>query len=217
MVTKKITNLWQSKSEKEWEECLSSYWGYVRNQLPKNFELEREMDVLHLEMVKALNPEEWYSFLREKYFRWKYTQPNRYVTTTNSLNRYLKEGKLDELFEIKQKLLDFDTSDIKCGLSAAKRIHGLGIPGSSGLLALLYPHAFGTVDQFVVKSLLEIPDLPEKEAIKKMNPMKLSLRNGVLLIELMRRKAAKNNRIFGGNRWTPRKIDMILWVCRTDL
>lgn len=174
------------------------------------------MNVLRLDMVKDLDPERWYSFLREKYFRWKHTQPNRYVTTTNSLNRYLEEGKLDELFDIKEQLLDLDTSDIQQGLSTAKRIHGLGIPGASGLLALLYPHAFGTVDQFVVKSLLEISDLPEREAIRKMNPKRPSLKNGVLLIELMRRKAANNNKIFGGNRWTPRKIDMILWVCRSD-
>ena len=214
MINTKIANIWESKIEQEWNECISSYWDYVKNQLPGNFELEREMNELRLDIIENLDPEGWYNFLREKYFRWKYTQLNRYATTANSLNRYLCEGKLDELFDIKRELLDFDLSDIQYGLLTAKRIHGLGIAGASGLLALFYPHSFGTVDQFVVKSLLNIPNLPERESIEKMSPTSLSLKNGVFLINLMRQKAAENNRNFGGNRWTPRKIDMVLWACR---
>jgi hypothetical protein len=47
-----------------------------------------------------------------------------------------------------------------------------------------------------------------------MNPDNLSLINGMVLINIMFRKAKENNEIFGTDFWTPRKIDMILWSSR---
>jgi hypothetical protein len=40
-----------------------------------------------------------------------------------------------------------------------------------------------------------------------MNEENLSVADGVLLIKIMRRKAAEI-----GNGWTPRKVDAALWV-----
>ena len=42
----------------------------------------------------------------------------------------------------------------------------------------------------------------------------LKERDAVLLIDIMRRKARQLNGWFGTNKWTPRKIDMILWASR---
>jgi hypothetical protein len=52
----------------------------------------------------------------------------------------------------------------------ASQIRGLGTAGASGLLALMYPTHFGTVDQFVVKGLQQVDDLLEKAALGRMNP-----------------------------------------------
>jgi len=52
----------------------------------------------------------------------------------------------------------------------ATSIHGLGIAGASGLLTLMYPDQFGTVDQFVVKALREVEGLPQRAALERMNP-----------------------------------------------
>lgn len=209
-----IENLWRSTNEDFWDESLRYYWEYIRNDLPHNFHLEREMNELTPDKIERLDSVAWYAFLRDKYFRWKYTQPNRYATTTASLERYVKEDGLDELLAVKRKLLDLNPLEIEGALRTAKEIHGLGIAGASGLLALLYPRSFGTVDQFVVKALRSIPDLPERASLEKMNASGLSLKNGVLLVDVMRRKAGELNTLFGGNRWTPRKIDMVLWVLR---
>jgi hypothetical protein len=76
----------------------------------------------------------------------------------------------------------------------------------------MYPESFGTVDQFVVKALRKISGLPEKSAIEKMNPLSLRVRDGVILVKIMRRKADENNKMFGGSDWTTRKIDMVLWT-----
>jgi hypothetical protein len=92
-----------------------------------------------------MNAEEWYHFLEDEYFRWKYTAPNRYATTTRLLRLYVETDALGELDLIRQRLLTLDPEDIGAGLDAARAIRGLGTSGASGLLALMYPRSFGTV------------------------------------------------------------------------
>ena len=80
------------------------------------------------------------------------------------------------------------------------------------MLSLIYPKAFATVDQFVVKALWDVDGLPEADALAKMKPEGLTLRNGVVLVDLLRRKAGENNRRMRTDIWTPRKLDMVLWT-----
>ena len=84
--------------------------------------------------------------------------------------------------------------------------------GASGLLSLLFPVKFATVDQFVVKALRKAPALPGRELLDHMNPESLSLQDGVILIRIMKQKADELNNLFKTNYWTPRKIDIILWA-----
>lgn len=104
--------------------------------------------------------------------------------------------------------------DIKECLAVASSIHGLGTAGASGLLSVLYPNRFGTVDKYVVYSFLKIDGLQENTVISGMNAEALTLNNGVVLIEIMRRKADELNSRFNTDFWTPRKIDMVLWAMR---
>jgi len=205
-----INDLLESNYEQDCKVALENYWSFIR---PENIELERELNDLKLEQISNLNPIGWYKFLHDRYFRWKYTAPNRYASTTFALKRYKDSNQLDSLFDIKKRLVNFNISDISVGLSIAKEIHGLGIAGASGLLSLMYPN-YSTVDQFVVKALCQIPSLSESSDLNKMKPDNLTLRYGIVLINIMRRKAKENNRIFGTDFWTPRKIDMVLWASR---
>ena len=118
------------------------------------------------------------------------------------------------LLRVKDRLLELDTAnvDVRCGLRIAQEIKGLGPPGASGLLALMYPRQFGTVDQFVVKALRDVIGLPEATAIAHMKPLSLTIPNGELLIRVMQRKAAELNGLFETEEWTPRQTDMILWT-----
>ncbi len=204
-----VNELWHSRDPQAWTDALVRYWDYVQ---PANLRLEQELEKLDLALLQRLDALGWYDFLLHKYFRWKYTAKNRYTTTTRSLRQYVEEGRLDDLHLIKQCLLLLDTSDVRHGLSVALTIKGLGTAGASGLLALMYPRTFATVDQFVVKTLRSVRDLPEAAALGKMNEQALSLKDGVLLIGIMQRKATENNRILGSTDWTPRKIDKILWT-----
>lgn len=204
-----IADLWHSSESVAWERELQRYWQFVQ---PQNVELERALNALDLNRLRSLTPQSWFDFLHDEYFRWKYTAPNRYATTTIQLRKYPDNGKLYELEILRQQLLNLDRNDIRRGLTTAKMIRGLGTAGSSGLLSLMYPAHFATVDQFVVKALRLIPSLPETVALDRMNPENLSISDGVLLIDILTRKATENNQSFGTSIWTPRRIDMVLWT-----
>jgi hypothetical protein len=74
--------MWNTNDPGLWQTALTRYWTFVK---ASNLELEKEMDRLDAETVKAMNPKAWFEFLLEKYFRWKYTAPNRYGSTTKIL------------------------------------------------------------------------------------------------------------------------------------
>ena len=207
-----IDELWDSTIPADWERALQRYWDFVK---ASNIALEHRMEELNSDYLRQLDAEGWYEFLRDQYFRWKYTASNRYATTTGrrGLHRYLNENALEELHNIKLRLISLDARDIASGLTVAQEIHGLGCAGASGLLALLYPRHFGTVDQFAVKAMRKVKDLQEADALRSMNEDSLTTRDGVVLILIMQCKAAQLNALFKTLEWTPRKIDMILWTC----
>ena len=204
-----IDELWNSENPMVWKKALQRYWEFVKS---SNITLEHSMEKLSPDQLINLDAHGWYEFLRDQYFRWKYTANNRYATTTRSLRRYLDENALEELHNIKRRLISLNPSDIAYGLKTAQEIRGLGCAGASGLLSLLYPRSFGTVDQFAVKALREVRGLPEATDLQRMNEISLSTHDGVILIQIMRRKAIQLNQLFNSTEWTPRKIDMILWT-----
>ena len=209
-----ISELWDRGSENAWREALRSYWGQVQRE---NLDLEEELAGLEPKVIKKLDPLEWYNFLYLKYFPWKYTAKNRLATTRKHLETYSTTNNLGELFSIKENLFAFDTANIREGMQIAKSIKGLGWAGASGLLSLLFPKWFGTVDQFVVRNLREIDVLPQEERreLWVMNPESLTIRDAILLTQIMRRKADELNVLFGTDEWTPRRIDMVLWGSRS--
>jgi len=206
-----ISELWWSENEKLWKSALDKYWQYV---MDNNLALEEKMEHLDPNRVEAMSVQEFYDFLHNEYYVWKYTAKNRLATTRKQLERYCSENRLSELADIKDALFSFDQDVEIVGLDIALRILGLGTAGASGLLAVLFPAYFATVDQFVVKSLRNIDGIPEKEMLDRMNPDSLKISDGVLLIKIMKRKAAELNYRFNTDYWTPRKIDKVLWSMR---
>jgi hypothetical protein len=205
-----IAELWWSRDEALWAAALERYWQFIQ---PGNLELERAMDRLDPARIRGLAPDGWLAFLCDEYFRWKYTAANRYATTTGTLNRATVEpAGLAALFVVKERLLIIDPSDVGEALRVAMAIPGLGTAGASGLWALLYPRAFGTVDQFVVKALRTVPSLPQAPAIALMRPEGLRVQDAEVLIGVMRRQARELNLAFATEAWTPRAIDKVLWT-----
>ncbi len=213
MAEDRMEALWNSNDGKAWKMALDKYYGSVK---PSNLELEDWMASIDYREIGALDAEGFYAFLHDKYFVWKYTDPNRLASTRKCLRRYLDDGKLSELDDIKNKLFSFDRRDIRRGLSIAYRIRGLGSAGASGLLSVLFPESFGTVDQFVVKNLQEVSDLAGSAWLSKVIPESIKLDEAVALIKMMRRRADELNMANSTSFWTPRKIDMVLWAVREE-
>jgi hypothetical protein len=204
-----IDDLWNNGNEIDWHDAFKNYWRLVK---PTHLAIEKEFDQIDSNQIKTMNSEEWYEFLLHKYYFWKYTAPNRYATTTGQLRKYIsKQNGLDELKAIKDKIFECNLEDVISVLKIAITIKGLGTAGASGLLAVIFPNYFGTVDQFVVKSLLKISTLPERASILTMWPDELKIRDASILINIMKLKARELNKAFLTSYWTPRKIDMILW------
>lgn len=212
-----IATLWESKDETAWRWAESDgYWITVK---PNHIAIEREMEALDTAIVSKMDAHQWFDFLLHKYFRWKYTAPNRYATTTKCLLRQAADPGIgiNWILDVKELIFMWaKDDDIKETLKAANRIEGLGTAGASGLAALLFPDQFGTVDQFMVKSLRKIPTLPWQQQVllSHMNPERLTIKQAVFLIEIMRSKARALNQLFSCDYWTPRKVDKILWSNR---
>ena len=203
-----FSRLWNSGNSQDWHGALEGYWQLVK---PTHLDLERDLDQLNSDRLLRMNSQEWFDFLHDEYFRWKYTAANRLATTTMHLKRQAEEVGLDNLLIFRDDIFEKGPFDMKEGLKAAMQIRGLGTAGASGLLSLIFPNNYGTVDQFIVKRLLEVKGLPEMDEVTKMNPESLTVNEGVLLVEIMLRKADELNQSFSTDEWTPRKVDKAMW------
>ena len=203
-----LKKLWYSGAESDWKSALGKYYDKLGQEQAV---IENYFDRLDLAEVEAMNSEAFYDFLYNRYFVWKYTQKNRLATTRGCLRRYLDNGELSKLESIKERLFSASRLDIEKCLGVAEEIYGLGTAGASGLLSVLFPESFGTVDQFVVKSLCKIEHPVYNEVLRRMNPDGLKKSDGVILVNIMREKSSELNLKFNTAFWTPRKMDMILW------
>ncbi len=212
---KAIGDLWTSRDQTEWRDALARYW--VVPSVQRNLELERRINKLDSEAIKALAERDWRNFLKEEYFPWKFR--GNYVPKRL---RDLEQNSLEELFSIKKRLFIVDLADIRGTLRIALEVKGFGPAGASGLLAVIFPRWYGTADKFVVKALCRINSLPERQKVLAMVRMDskgketvpLRKKDAALLIDIMRRKASELNALIGTDEWTPRKVDMILWASR---
>jgi hypothetical protein len=211
-----LNEIWNSRDEMGWQAALDHYWKMPTVQ--NNFEIEKFMDRASAEDVRKFDAGQWYDFLY-LYFVWKFSG----CYLDDRLADLGKNGP-EQLGRVRASLLDLDEFDLqnvtKClKIVRAPNVKGLGFPGASGLLALLFKGWYGTVDKYVVESLCEINSLPQRERIREISAW---LKKGqawresdaVLVIDIMRRKARELNDLFGGDKWTPRKIDMTLWASR---
>lgn len=206
-----INDIWVSNDRNVWEEAL---YIATKDDGRDDF-IETKLSKLNLEYIKNLGVSEFFDFLYNGYFVWKYTAKNRLKTTQNELRKH--ENNLEELNDIKEELFNFNLSDTDKGLKIAIQIKGLGVAGASGLLALMYPSYFGTVDNMVIRGLLSVEEYRNDEFIKKMNPQNIKIEEAVYLTDIFKKKAVELNRLFGSYNWTPRDIDVILWYFRNKL
>ena len=204
----KINEIWNSKEIRVWKDALAK----ATMETGRDDSIETKMSKLNVEYIQHLPVEDFYSFLHDDYFVWKYTAKHRLASTRKHLKKHEKD--MDELREIQEELFNFDLSEIDKGLEIAHKIEGLGISGASGLLALLFPSYFGTVDEMVVRALLTCDEYRDDAIIKAINPQDIKRKDAVYLIEQFKKKAHELNVLSNEYCWRPRDIDVILWHFR---
>lgn len=205
-----VNYLWNNANEKEWLAALDEYTKHIR--VFRQRQIDKEFMNLKSSDVRKMNANEFYMFLQEKYFVWKYTS---YLSKRlKELSFHQTENGLIMLGKIHKELfyeLDNGKDDIMQLIRIAQQIHGLGPAGASGLISIMFPEKYGTVDQYVVKALLKLEKFPLHERLLVMNPSGLSVEDAKIIIKIYRDKAQELNKKFCSDFWTPRKIDQVLW------
>ena len=93
-----IYMLWESKSEAEWNKALDHYWTRVANY--KTYNIEREFYTLDYKEIEIMNEEEFFLFLKEKYFPWKFGETRWCKTSIKNLEK----NNTKDLLDIKNRI-----------------------------------------------------------------------------------------------------------------
>jgi hypothetical protein len=206
-----MVELWNSKDPTEWDYCEGELYDAAVK--PENRMIERQLERPGLrERIALMDTAQFYDFLRDGYFKWKFTvEPGR-SENAKALAGHVRDGTMDRVERVRRRLVkrvdDNVSASIQMMMGKHGGIRGLGVAGASGLLALVYPEEFGTVDVKVTEALQQV-GLPQ---VMRINPTAIKIEDAVTMIEIMRVKALELNRMFGTNKWTPRLIDRVLWV-----
>ena len=206
-----MVELWMSDDPREWDYCEGElYDAAVR---PENRMIEHELERPGLrERIARMDDAQFYAFLRDEYFPWKFTSAPERIGNLKWLAQHVNNGAMDRVERARRNLVH--RGDVSKGASIQMMmgkhdgIHGLAVAGASGLLALVYPEEFGTVDVKLTQALQQVRLPP----VMRINPRAITVEDAVTMIEIMRVKALELNHMFGANKWTPRLIDRVLWV-----
>ena len=202
--------LWNQGTEQDWTEEWKKYERKLGRGGQSVRALDRYMEELREEDVERMSVLEFYTFLHDKYFPWEFKQYLK--KRQDDLARYVEEDDLKTLAEIQKNLFYIDHNYIERCLKNVMEIHGLGISGASGLLAVIFPREFGKVNQGVLEQLESIENIPHGRELSQIRSKTLNTKKAAVLIRILREKAEELNMRFGTNFWTPRKIDMVLWA-----
>jgi hypothetical protein len=202
-----IKNLWHSIDENEWKNALEQYFVYMAS-IPELIDIEIDVMSQTEESISKMTSEEWYELLCA-YMKWKFDKHylgNRIVGLSNDT---ALDAKKDEL-------LHCDKENIEQMISILIKINELGVKSASGLLALLFPKLYGTVDKFTIIALQKLEEYPKLELVDPDFSGSKFLELAIYIIEIYRSKAKQLNVEFKTDFWNPRKIEIILWIYGHD-
>ena len=70
---------------------------------------------------------------------------------------------------------------------------------------------YGNLGRGIENAIKQNPDMELVAVFTRRAPESLKIKDGIMLIEIMKEKAKELNKRFHTDFWTPRKIDMVLW------
>ena len=206
-----MVELWRSQDPSEWDYCEGELYDAHVKKENRAIELELERPGLR-ERIARMDAAQFHTFLRDEYFPWKFTFGPERAGNLKWLAQHVSNGTMDRVERVRRRLVnrgdDSTGAPIEMMMGEHGGIHGLAVAGASGLLALVYPEEFGTVDVKLTQALQQV-GLPQ---VARINPKAIHVEDAVVMIEIMQVKALELNRTFGVSKWTPRLIDRVLWA-----
>lgn len=215
-----VSYLWNSLDELLWR---NKYLTYINNLDKTNLYLFNFLDKIKIDDIDKMSVQEFYNFLYDFFFPFQYSSKTNLNKCREEFEQYILKENLNELDEIRKKLITIDLSNYENAIEEARKIYGLGYVGATALLSILYPNNFVTIDQFLLYALYSIDSLKDK-IITVYNPVKrkpiiiddkrtkirlTSLSHGELATNLLKNKSIElNNK--ASNFWNPKKIGLIL-------
>ena len=205
-----IKKLWNSKEETDWEDALE--WTNHQTEVKmSNTEIGQKLSRMTTDDFRKMNGQDFYRFLVGDYARWKYTDGRIRSRVQHAIEEFHQRYTDLEFNKILEGIFVIDPDDIYLHLTNITRITGIGVAGASGILALVLPQYFGTVDRFAVENLQKVYDENSfyGKKLHKMNPQHISVYDAVTVIRIYREKAEEVTKIYR-RVVTPREIDMVL-------
>lgn len=208
-----IKTLWNSNDKVVWESALSKYYESVKSD---NNSVEEKLNGLTTDYFMSMSGQDFYRFLVGDYAQWKYTDGRIKHRVQHEIEDFHQFHTDNEFKRVIDSIFGLSPDDIYLHIANISRISGIGSAGASGILSLIFPQYFGTVDRYAAENLQKVYDKSTYygRKIHNINPTDISTYDAVTLIEIYREKANELNTTFGCDDWTPRKIDMILWGIR---
>lgn len=202
-----INQLWCNGKEKDWKEILESYKYGIKE---GHHQIEKEMQNLKFQDIKFLSTREFQNWLCNKFFYWQHTSDYYRKNAVNKFENFIEQYGIEELACYQKQIFDLDLNNISKCLDIVMKVGGIGIVGATGLLSVLYPEKFGTVNRDTNNALSKIKALGEHEYLNEVK--NITLKKARIIIEIYRKKAEELNKKYKNQYWTPRKIDMVLWT-----
>lgn len=204
-----IKQIWNSKEQNVWESALQNYSAAVKRNA---IQTEEKLNSMITDDFRKMSGQDFYRFLVHDYALWKYTDCRIRSRVQHSIEEFHQAYTDYEFKRVLDGIFSISPQDIYLHLANITRITGLGVAGSSSVLALVLPQYFGTVDRFAVQNLQKVYDVNSYygKKLQKTDPQNISAYDAVTIIRIYCEKAEELSRIFGIS-WTPRMIDMVLW------
>ena len=202
---KYLKAVWDQPVERKWEDLQACYWEV--ESVKKHMCLEQELN--NSKHVEQLIKNDFKSFILNKYIPWKYTDCRWTLRYEEKLKSWKGADKFaEDILDYEERLKhtnNYEERILQEGIELRNELYGIGVAGITGLLSLLIPEVFGTVDKYVAKSMMALGLIEVK------NPSNIKIKEAKDMEMIMIKKAKELNYRFNVDIWTPRKVDMILW------
>lgn len=210
-----IKDIWNCNEVGKWKDAEEEYSKRI-NQVAKK--IEKKFEQMTTEEILGLSPDEFYIFLRDMYFPWKFTgiylKPRLENLKTIENKQTQIKDVIDDLKELQKRIADkkeLNDDDMSNAIRNLQKIPGIGLSAATGLLSILFPTHFGTINKHVRINLKKVGcKISEQDCIN------ISVKNAIKMEKILIEKAKKLNTDMNTDYWTPRRLDKILWSIRED-